>query len=69
MMCRIYEDNVLGKLPDARYAALDAQYAKEQGELSSEIAELEKAIRDYEQTRKSAEKFIALITSMRILTI
>ena len=61
MMCRIYEDNVLGKLPDARYAALDAQYAKEQGELSSEIAELEKAIRDYEQTRKSAEKFIALI--------
>ena len=61
LMCRIYEDNVLGKLPDARYAALDAQYAKEQGELSSEIAELEKAIRDYEQTRKSAEKFIALI--------
>ncbi len=37
-MCRIYEDNVLGKLPDARYAALDAQYAKEQGELASEIA-------------------------------
>ena len=61
LMCRIYEDNVLGKLPDARYAALDAQYAKEQGELASEIAELEKAIRDYEQTRKSAEKFIALI--------
>ena len=61
LMCRIYEDNVLGKLPDARYAALDAQYAKEQGELASEIAELEKAIRDYEQTRKSAEKFISLI--------
>ena len=61
LMCRIYEDNVLGKLPDARYAALDAQYAKEQGELAGEIAELEKAIRDYEQTRKSAEKFIALI--------
>ena len=54
LMCRIYEDNVLGKLPDARYA-------KEQGELAGEIAELEKAIRDYEQTRKSAEKFIALI--------
>lgn len=61
LMCRIYEDNVLGKLPDARYAALDAQYAKEQGELASEIMEIEKAVSAYENTRKSAEKFIALI--------
>jgi len=52
---------VLGKLPDARYAALDAQYAKEQGELASEITEIEKAVSAYENTRKSAEKFIALI--------
>ena len=58
---KIYEDNVLGKLPDARYAALDAQYAKEQGELDTEIVQLEKAISTYEQTRKSAEKFIALV--------
>ena len=61
LICKIYEDNVLGKLPDARYAALDAQYAKEQNELAGEITELEKAIGTYEQTRKSAEKFIALI--------
>ena len=61
LICKIYEDNVLGKLPDARYAALDAQYAKEQNELAGEITELEKAISTYEQTRKSAEKFIALI--------
>ncbi len=53
--------DVLGKLPDARYAALDAQYAKEQESLSGEIAELEKAIAGYEQSRKSAEKFIALV--------
>ena len=25
---RIYEDSILGKLPEARYAALDEQYAK-----------------------------------------
>ena len=61
LICKIYEDNALGKLPDARYAALDAQYAKEQDELSSEIAELEKSIVGYEKTRKSADKFIALI--------
>ena len=61
LICKIYEDNALGKLPDTRYKALDAQYAKEQDALEIEIAELEKAITGYEQSQKSAEKFIALI--------
>ena len=61
LICKIYEDNALGKLPDARYRALDAQYAKEQDALEIEIEELEKAITGYEQSQKSAEKFIALI--------
>ena len=61
LICKIYEDNALGKLPDARYEALDAQYAKEQDALNAEIAELDKAVTGYEQSRKSAEKFIALI--------
>ena len=59
LMCKIYEDNALGKLPDARYAALDAKYAREQDELSIEIALLEKTINGYERSRKSADKFIA----------
>ena len=61
LICKIYEDNALGKLPDARYEALDAQYAKEQDALNAEITELENAVTGYEQSRKSAEKFIALI--------
>lgn len=61
LICKIYEDNALGKLPDARYRALDAQYAKEQDALEIEIAELEKAVTGYEQSQKSVEKFIALI--------
>ena len=61
LICKIYEDNALGKLPDARYEVLDAQYAKEQDALNAEIVELEKAVTGYEQSRKSAEKFIALI--------
>ena len=61
LICKIYEDNALGKLPDTRYKALDAQYAKEQDALEIEIAELEKAVTSYEQSQKSAEKFIALI--------
>ena len=61
LICKIYEDNALGKLPDARYRALDAQYAKEQDALEIEIVELERAVTGYEQSQKSAEKFIALI--------
>jgi len=60
-MCKIYEDNALGRLPDARYAALDAQYAKEQEALSKEITELEKSVKGYDQGKRSAEKFIAMI--------
>jgi len=60
-MCKIYEDSVLGKLPEARYAALDAQYAKEQEALSGEITELETALSGYEKNQQSAKKFISLI--------
>ena len=38
LLCKIYEDNILGKLSDSRYATLDAQYAKEQAELTAEIS-------------------------------
>lgn len=61
LICKIYEDSILSKLPEARYAALDEQYAKEQGALAEEIAWLEAAIGGYEKSRKSADKFIALV--------
>ncbi len=61
LLCKIYEDNALGKLPDSRYEILDAQYAKEQSELTAEISALEKAVRGYEKHEKNADRFIALI--------
>ena len=61
LLCKIYEDNILGKLSDSRYATLDAQYAKEQSELNSEIASLEKAVDGYEKHEKDVDHFIALI--------
>ncbi len=61
LICRIYEDNILGKLPDERYAILDGQYSKEQKELSAEIADMEAELSGYEEGRRSAEKFIALV--------
>ena len=61
LLCKIYEDNILGKLSDSRYATLDAQYEKEQSELTAEISTLEKAVKSYEKHEKDAERFIALI--------
>ena len=51
----------LGKLPEARYMALDEQYAKEQTALASEIKELETALVNFEKSRNSANKFISLV--------
>ena len=61
LLCKIYEDNILGKLSDRRYATLDAQYEKEQSELTAEISVLEKAVKSYEKHEKDADRFIALI--------
>ena len=61
LICKIYEDNALGKLPDSRYAILDKQYANEQQNLTEEIANLEKTISAYDGNAKSTDKFIALI--------
>ena len=61
LLCKIYEDNILGKLSDDRYTTLDAKYAKEQSELVEEIAAIENSLASYEKNRKSAERFISLI--------
>lgn len=61
LLCKIYEDNILGKLPDTRYATLDVQYGKEQAELKAEVDSLEEFLQSHEQNTKSAELFISLI--------
>ena len=61
LLCKIYEDNILGKLSDDRYTTLDAKYAKEQSDLAEEIVAIEKNLESYEKNKKSAERFISLI--------
>lgn len=60
LLCKIYEYNILGKLPDSRYDTLDAQYGKEQAVLTEEIPSLEVSLIAYEK-KKSAENFMSLI--------
>ena len=61
LMCRIYEDMILEKIPNTRYEILNNQYETEQRELSKENDGLEKAIKRYEKETDRAKKFIRLI--------
>ena len=61
LMCRIYEDMILNKIPNSRYEILNNQYEMEQITLSKEIKDLELAISRYEKETDRARKFISLI--------
>ena len=49
LMCRIYEDMILEKIPSSRYEILNSQYETEQRALSKEIKDLELTISRYEK--------------------
>ena len=49
LFTRIYEDNVIGKLPDDRYSKMAVAYEKEQKELELLISDCEKELRDAEK--------------------
>ena len=62
LMCRIYEDMILNKIPNNRYEILNNQYETEQLTLSKEIKDLELVISRYENETDRARKFISLIS-------
>ncbi|WP_111875524.1 recombinase family protein [Aerococcus tenax] len=62
LMCRIYEDMILEKIPSSRYEILNSQYETEQRALSKEIEDLELIISRYENETDRARKFISLIS-------
>ena len=57
---RVYEDNVLKRLPDSRYLKLSGDYEKEQQELSKLSAMLEREIEAEAQQMVDIDKFLAL---------
>ncbi|HEO3054564.1 TPA: recombinase family protein [Streptococcus agalactiae] len=62
LMCRIYEDMILNKIPNSRYEILNNQYETEQVALSKEIKDLEQQVSRYEKETDRARKFISIIS-------
>lgn len=61
LLCQIYEDKILGRLPESRFAVLDERYASEQEKLTEEIAALETEVSSFEKSQRSSQRFIALV--------
>ena len=65
LLCKIYEDNILGKLPDKRYEYLCNQYESELAELRKEMDKLQETIASYKAETKNARKFMSLIAKYK----
>ena len=61
LLCRIYEDNILGKLPDERYRVLSSSYESERERLTEAVRCCEKELQEYNKNLHGAERFIELI--------
>ncbi len=61
LLCRIYEDSVLGKLPDSRYETLSVQYSAEQDRLKKQIEQLKSDLEGAERTQADGTKFVNLM--------
>ena len=58
---RIYEDNVLGKIPDARFSKMMASYEAEQNQLVAETAKTEESLKTMEQDKVDLRAFLETI--------
>ena len=57
----LYENSVLGKIPERQYQRLMAQYDEEQTVCEARIAELKKELDDVETTKVDLKRFVKLI--------
>lgn len=61
ILCKLYEDNALGKIPDSRYELMASEYEAEQTEIRKSLPELAARLDELKSNDDSAEKFINII--------
>lgn len=61
LMTRLYEDHVLGSLPDDRYQKMTADYEAEQERLTTEITVMEEWIAQQQEDNANYDHFHALV--------
>ena len=68
LMTRLYEDHVLGSLPEERYQKMAADYEAEQERLKTEIEVLEEWIETQQEANDNCDSFSALVEKYVVLT-
>ena len=58
---RLYEDNIMGKLSDERFAKLSETYEKEQSDLKISVSELSQAIQASETQTVNIQSFLKIV--------
>ena len=58
---RLYEDNVAGKIDDARFAKMSKRYEQEQGENAKKIKALRLELKKDESKRMDIDDFLATV--------
>lgn len=58
---RLYEDNVSGKIDDARFAKMSRRYEEEQGELAKKIKALRLEVQKTEGQQMDIEEFLGMV--------
>ena len=61
ILCKLYEDNALGKIPDCRYEFMVGEYETEQTEIRKSLPELAARLDELKSNSDSADKFISVI--------
>ena len=61
ILCKLYEDNALGKIPDSRYELMTAEYETEQAEIRKTLPALTAQLDELKRGADSSAKFINVI--------
>lgn len=68
VIANLYEDKVLGKIPEERFELLAKKYEAEQSELKTEIAELKAALAVADDENKNIQEFLKVVKSYTEIT-
>ena len=61
LLNKLYEDNVLGKIPDNRYVQMSNRFEDEQSKLKESVNEMSSELAKYKLTTDETEKFTSVI--------
>lgn len=61
ILCKLYEDNALGKIPDSRYELMTAEYEAEQADIRKTLPDIATQLDELKRGADSSAKFINVI--------